>query len=141
MPAGRRSSAAGPSRSTPRSIRTRWWAGWWWWGASGLGAFRPIYEGNNHIGRAKNQRIPIDFGDDTISSEEQAYIRYNSMDRSFLFVPNLSKTNIVAINDKKPTGAVKLEAMDLITMGRTKLAFVPFCGEEFDWSELAELKE
>jgi len=107
----------------------------------GLGAFRPIYEGNNHIGRAKNQRIPIDFGDDTISSEEQAYIRYDSMDRSFLFVPNLSKTNIVAINDKKPTGAVKLEAMDLITMGRTKLAFVPFCGEEFDWSELAELKE
>ena len=107
----------------------------------GLGAYRPIFEGNNHIGRSKNQRIPIDFGDDTISSEEQAYIRYDSMDRSFLFVPNLSKTNIVAVNDKKPTGAVKLEAMDLITMGRTKLAFVPFCGEEFDWSELAELKE
>jgi hypothetical protein len=107
----------------------------------GLGAYRPIFEGNNHVGRSTNQRIPIDFGDDTISSEEQAYIRYDSMDRSFLFVPNLSKTNIVAINDKKPTGAVKLEAMDLITMGRTKLAFVPFCGEEFDWSELAELKE
>lgn len=107
----------------------------------GLGAYRPIFEGNNAIGRAKGQRIPIDFGDDTISSEEQAYIRYDSMDRSFLFVPNLSKTNIVAINDKKPTGAVKLEAMDVITMGRTKLAFVPFCGEEFDWSELAELKE
>jgi hypothetical protein len=107
----------------------------------GLGAFRPIFEGNNAIGRSKAQRIPVDFGDDTISSEEQAYIRYDSMDRSFLFVPNLSKTNIVAINDKKPTGAVKLEAMDVITMGRTKLAFVPFCGEEFDWSELAELKE
>ena len=43
------------------------------------------------------------------------------MDRSFLFVPNLSKTNIVAVNDKKPTGAVKLEAMDVITMGRTSL--------------------
>jgi hypothetical protein len=107
----------------------------------GLGAFRPIFEGNNHIGRGKNQRIPVDFGDDTISSEEQAYIRYDSMDRSFMFVPNLSKTNIVAVNNKKPTGAVKLEAMDVITMGRTKLAFVPFCGEEFDWSELAELKE
>ncbi len=107
----------------------------------GLGAFRPIFEGNNAIGRSKAQRIPIDFGDDTISSEEQAYIRYDSMDRTFLFVPNLSKTNIVAINDKKPTGAVKLEAMDVITMGRTKLAFVPFCGEEFDWSELSDLKE
>jgi len=110
-------------------------------GGPGLGAYRPIYEGNNGIGRGKHQRIPLDFGDDTISSEEQAYIRYDSMDRSFLFVPNLSKTNIVAINDKKPTGALKLELMDVITMGRTQLAFVPFCGEEFDWSELSDLKE
>jgi len=110
-------------------------------GGPGIGSFRPIYEGNNAVGRAPSQRIPIDFGDNTISSEEQAYIRYDSMDRSFLFVPNLSKTNIVAINDKKPTGALKLELMDVITMGRTQLAFVPFCGEEFDWSELAELKE
>jgi hypothetical protein len=110
-------------------------------GGAGLGAFRPIYEGNNSIGRAKSQRIPIDFGDDTISAEEQAYIRYDSADRSFLFVPNLSKTNIVAVNDKKPTGAVKLEVMDVITMGRTQLAFVPFCGEDFDWSELSDLKE
>jgi len=110
-------------------------------GGPGLGSFRPIFEGNNAIGRGKDQRIPVDFGDTTISSEEQAYIRYDSMDRSFLFVPNLSKTNIVAINDKKPTGAVKLELMDVITMGRTQLAFVPFCGEEFDWSELSDLKE
>jgi hypothetical protein len=110
-------------------------------GGPGLGSFRPIFEGNNAIGRNKSQRIPIDFGDDTISSEEQAYIRYDSVDRSFLFVPNLSKTNIVSINDKKPTGAVKLEVMDVIAVGRTQLAFVPFCGDEFDWSELAELKE
>ena len=110
-------------------------------GGPGLGAFRPIYEGNNGVGRGKNQRIPLDFGDETISSEEQAYIRYDSMDRSFLFVPNLAKTNIVAVNDKKPTGALKLELMDVITMGRTQLAFVPFCGEEFDWSELTDLKE
>jgi hypothetical protein len=110
-------------------------------GGPGLGSFRPIYEGNNAVGRAASQRIPIDFGDNTISSEEQAYIRYDSMDRSFLFVPNLAKTNVVAVNNKKPTGAIKLEQMDVITMGRTQLAFVPFCGEEFDWSELAELKE
>ncbi len=110
-------------------------------GGPGLGAFRPIYEGNNAVGRGSDQRIPIDFGDNTISSTEQAYIRYDSMDRSFLFVPNLAKTNVVAVNNKKPTGAVKLELMDVITMGRTQLAFVPFCGEEFDWSELSELKE
>jgi hypothetical protein len=110
-------------------------------GGPGLGAYRPIYEGNNTLGRSKAQRIPIDFGDDSISSEEQAYIRYDSVDRSFLFVPNLAKTNIVSINNKKPTGAVPLEAMDVITVGRTQLAFVPFCGEEFDWSELTDRKE
>lgn len=106
----------------------------------GLGAFRPIYEGNNAVGRSKSQRIPIDFGDDAISNEEQAFIRYDSVDRTFLLVPNLAKTNIVAVNDRKPTGAVELAAMDLITMGRTQLVFVPFCGAEFDWAELTELK-
>jgi hypothetical protein len=110
-------------------------------GGPGLGSYRPVYEGNNTIGRASSQRIPIDFGDDAISSEEQAYIRYDSADRAFLFVPNLAKTNVVQVNDKKPTAAQPLNAMDVITMGRTQLVFVPFCGPEFDWSELAEAKE
>ena len=110
-------------------------------GGPGLGAYRPIYEGNNTIGRGAGQRIPIDFGDDAISSEEQAFIRYDSSERSFLFVPNLAKTNIVSVNDKRPTGAVELAAMDLITMGRTQLVFVPFCGPEFDWSEISETKD
>jgi hypothetical protein len=110
-------------------------------GGPGLGAFRPIFEGNNTIGRAPGQRVPVDFGDDAISAEEQAYLRYDSSDRTFLFVPNLAKTNVVRLNDDKPTAAVKLRPMDVITMGRTQLVFVPFCGEEFDWSELAELSE
>jgi hypothetical protein len=109
-------------------------------GGPGLGAFRPVFEGNNTVGRSSGQRIPIDFGDETISGEEQAYLRYDSADRKFLFVPNLAKTNVVQVNDKKPTGAVELQAMDVITMGRTQLVFVPFCGEAFDWSELTELK-
>ena len=109
-------------------------------GGAGLGAFRPIFEGNNTIGRNTNQRIAIDFGDETISGEEQAYIRYDSVDRKFLLVPNLAKTNIVAVNDRKPTAAVELAAMDLITMGRTQLVFVPFCSPEFDWAELSEMK-
>lgn len=105
-------------------------------GGLGLGSFRPVFEGNNSIGRARSQRIAIDFGDEAISNEEQAYIRYDGNDRTFLFVPNMSKTNVVSVNNKKPTSAVPLNAMDVITMGRTQLAFVPFCGPEFDWSEI-----
>ena len=82
-----------------------------------------------------------DFGDDTISSEEQAYIRYDSAERSFLFVPNLAKTNVVSVNEKRPTVAVELAHMDVITIGRTQVVFVPFCGPDFDWAELAEAKD
>ena len=107
-------------------------------GGPGLGAHRPIFEGNNTVGRSATQRVPIDFGDDSISSEEQAYIRYDSSERSFLFVPNLSKPNVVSVNDKRPTGAVVLSSMDVVTMGRTQLVFIPFCGPEFDWSEITD---
>jgi hypothetical protein len=110
-------------------------------GGPGLGAYRAVFEGNNTIGRSSGQRIPIDFGDESISAEEQAYLRYDSTDRQFLLVPNLAKTNVISVNEMKPTSAVKLAAMDVITMGRTQLVFVPFCGEDFDWSELADLKE
>lgn len=109
-------------------------------GGPGIGAYRPVFEGNNTIGRAASNRIPVDFGDETISGEEQAYIRYDSADRSFLLVPNLSKTNVVSVNEKRPTSAVALQTMDVITMGRTQLVFVPFCGPEFDWGELSTMK-
>jgi hypothetical protein len=109
-------------------------------GGPGIGSYRAIYEGNNTLGRNSSQRIPLDFGDDTISSEEQAYIRYDSSARSFLFVPNLTKTNVVSVNDNRPTGAVELNHMDVITVGRTQLVFVPFCGADFDWAELADAK-
>jgi len=107
-------------------------------GGPGIGNYRPVFEGNNSVGRAPQNRVSIDFGDEAISSEEQAYIRYDSSDRSFLFVPNLAKTNVVSVNNKKPTGAVSLNQMDVIVMGRTQLVFVPFCGTDFDWSALSE---
>ncbi|MCC7253312.1 FHA domain-containing protein [Hyphomicrobium sp.] len=107
-------------------------------GGPGIGQYRPIFEGNNSMGRGAGNRIPIDFGDDAISTDEQAYIRYDSSERSFLFVPNLAKTNVVSLNEKRPTGAVELAQMDVITMGRTQLVFVPFCGPDFDWAALQE---
>jgi hypothetical protein len=107
-------------------------------GGPGLGSYRPIFEGNNTVGRSTENRIPINFGDDAISNEAQAYLRYDSSDRSFLFVPNLAKTNVVSVNDKRPAGPVPLQPMDVITLGRTQVAFLPFCGSEFDWSEISE---
>ncbi len=130
----------GPQRPTRTDFHQEPVVGWLVViGGPGLGAFRPLFTGNNTIGRAPNQRVPIDFGDDSISAQEQAFIRYDATDREFLFVPNLAKTNVVSVNEVKPTAAVKLAPMDVITMGQTQVVFVPFCGEDFDWSELADL--
>jgi hypothetical protein len=101
----------------------------------GKGNSRPVHNGNNAIGRSPRQRIPLDFGDDAISSEDQAYLRYDPSDRTFLLIPNLAKANLVSINDKRPTSAVTLSAGDVIGMGRTKLLFAPLCGPHFDWSD------
>ncbi len=105
-------------------------------GGPGIGAFRPIFMGSNTLGSDPGQRIPIDFGDEFISREEQAYIRYDPDDRQFLFIPNLAKANVVSIDNVKPTSAVRLMPYDIISMGNTQLVFIPFCGEEFDWTDL-----
>ncbi|MDX2290167.1 MAG: FHA domain-containing protein [Hyphomicrobiaceae bacterium] len=101
----------------------------------GRGKSRPIYWGNNSIGRDLNQHIALDFGDMAISGTEQAYLRYNPRDRSFTLVPNLAKSNFVTVNDDTPMVPTVLQPLDRIGMGITTLCFVPFCGAQFDWSD------
>ena len=101
----------------------------------GRGQFRPLFAGNNTIGRGPDQRVPINFGDDAISTKEQAYVRYDAEDRKYLLIPNLAASNLISINGDKPTSAVPLKGGDRIKMGRTILLFAPLCGPEFDWTE------
>ncbi|NJM34953.1 MAG: FHA domain-containing protein [Rhodomicrobium sp.] len=102
----------------------------------GKGLARPVYYGNNAIGRDSGQRIPLNFGDDAISSAEQAYIRYDSEDRRFLLMPNLAKSNLIAVNGGRPMEPVVLSRGDIIGMGQTQMMFVPLCGPEFDWADV-----
>ncbi|MGD9806838.1 MAG: FHA domain-containing protein [Hyphomicrobiaceae bacterium] len=101
----------------------------------GKGNFRPIYSGSNTIGRSAGQRIPIDFGDDAISSEKQAFLVYDGRKRQFQLVPNLERPNLVHLNDSALLANGELSPHDKITMGRTTLLFVPLCGPEFDWAD------
>ncbi len=104
----------------------------------GKGAYRPLFYGNNSIGRSSKERVPLNFGDDAISNTEQSYIRYDHEDRQFLFIPNLAKSNIVSVDDQKPTGPVILNAGAIIKMGTTRLIFYPVCGPHFDWSDVED---
>lgn len=102
----------------------------------GKGNFRPIFSGSNTIGRSSNQRIPIDFGDDAISGEKQAFLVYDGRERKYQLVPNLERPNLVHLNDSALLANGVLKAHDKITMGRTMLLFVPLCGPDFDWSDV-----
>ncbi len=101
----------------------------------GRGNHRAIYNGSNTIGRGSNQRISIDFGDDTISSEQQAFLVYDGKKRQFQLVPNLGRPNLVHHNDSALLANAELKARDRITMGQTTLLFVPLCGPDFDWTD------
>jgi hypothetical protein len=102
----------------------------------GKGNFRPVYPGSNTVGRASNQRVPINFGDDTISGEKHIFLVYDGRKRQFQLVPNLEKPNLVHLNDEALLANTELKAKDRIAIGQTTLLFVPLCGSDFDWDTI-----
>ena len=92
-----------------------------------------IHSQYNYIGRAQHMDICIS-GDDCISAERAAVIAYDSEEKFFSFGPSMGH-NVVRVNGKMLMNAVVLNAYDELTIGKTKLLFVPLCGERFDWND------
>ena len=88
----------------------------------------------NYIGRAKHMDICIS-GDEYISSEKAAILAYDDMERKFFIAPGMGH-NLIRLNDKMVMGSEILKAYDVITVGKTKLLFIPLCGEQFDWKNV-----
>ncbi len=103
----------------------------------GRGKFRPIFYGQNSIGRAPDQRISIDFGDGGISREDHAYVAYDEVQRKF-FIRDNGKANLVRCNNAPVMMPTEIKTGDLISIGATVMRFVPFCGPEFDWLDEKE---
>ena len=92
-----------------------------------------IHSQNNYIGRSAKMDISIP-EDSHISAENSAIIAYDNEDRVFYFGPG-SGRKIVRVNGKPALSVEKIEAYDVLTVGTTKLLFVPLCGDRFDWNE------
>lgn len=92
-----------------------------------------IHSQYNYIGRGQHMDICIS-GDDCISTERAAVIAYDSEEKFFSFGPSMGH-NVVRVNGKMLMNAVVINAYDELTIGKTKLLFVPLCGERFDWNE------
>lgn len=87
----------------------------------------------NYIGRGHHMDICIS-GDDCISTDRAAVIAYDAVEKFFSFGPSMGH-NVVRVNGRMLMNAVVLEPYDELTIGKTKLLFIPLCGERFDWNE------
>ena len=85
----------------------------------------------NFIGRKDNNDIVIK-GDDSISREKHAIISFNPRKRSFRLAPGDSR-GLIYHNDEEVLTPLELHAYDVLEIGKTKLMFIPFCGEKFSW--------
>lgn len=88
-------------------------------GGPGKGTVIDLHKGTNSIGRdPKLNVIGINFGDDTISRKEHAFISYSS---SGFRVADNGKPNPIKINGEVLTGDRAVEHNDVIEIGVTML--------------------
>lgn len=90
-----------------------------------------VHTERNFIGRAPSQDICIS-GDDTISRERHAVLSYDPKKNEFWIQPGES-TGLVYLNGDAVYVPQKLKCRDLIEIGQTRLCFMPFVNETFQW--------
>ncbi len=98
----------------------------------GKGNFVKLGFGMNSIGRATESRVSIDFGDDQISRENHAFLTYDTKNRKF-YIQHGGGANLTYLGNSPVLQPFELKGNEVISIGNTKLYFVPFCGENFNW--------
>lgn len=94
-----------------------------------------IKVGMNSIGRNPNQRISLNFGDPAISAEGAAFITFEPK-RGTFHINHGGKANIVYLNEEAVLTPMLMADGNMVSIGETKLRFVPLCGPEFNWDEM-----
>ena len=100
----------------------------------GQGASLTLGYGMNSIGRAPSERICLDFGDNQVSRAQHGTITYDPRGRKY-FVAHGGGKNLTYLGDEPVLMPVELKGGEEISIGDTKLRFVPFCGADFDWRD------
>ena len=90
-----------------------------------------LHSERNFIGRSERMDVCIR-GDDGISRDNHAVVSFNPRNNSFKIQPGDGR-GLVYINGEDLDVPMALRPYDLIELGQTKLKFIPFCGEGFQW--------
>ncbi|MBU3586393.1 FHA domain-containing protein [Polynucleobacter sp. 31A-FELB] len=98
----------------------------------GRGRSASLGYGMNSIGRDSKERVPLDFGDEEISRNSHAMLTYDGKNRKF-YVQHGGGINLTYVGDSPVLQVQELKGREIISIGSTKLCFIPFCGQDFDW--------
>lgn len=102
----------------------------------GLGKSIPLSAGMNTIGRDPQSAVPFDFGDNKISGQDHLRLIYDDANRVFLVAPGGGR-NLSRLNGQIITQTIELQSHAMLDLSpETRVCFVAFCGEQFDWSDL-----
>lgn len=72
--------------------------------------------------------------DDTVSRESHALVSYDAKHNRFTLSPGQGR-GITYCNDEQVEVAKPLHAYDIIEVGKSRLLFLPLCGENFRWDD------
>jgi hypothetical protein len=98
-----------------------------------FGATYMLKAGKNFIGRAEDMDVVI-ANDKAVSRHRHAIVLYEPKGRIFIAQPGESR-ELFYVNEQVVLNAKQLCAYDEISLGNTKLVFVPICGEHFTWED------
>ena len=99
----------------------------------------PLKAGKNFIGRANTNDVVLS-GDNTVSREKHAIVIFEPRAQRFLLQPGTSN-ELFYVNDEVVLETRPVKAYDVLSIGKTTLVFVPFCGENFSWDSGEESAE
>ena len=106
-------------------------------GGPGKGRVATLKGGVNFIGRGRENRVALGYGDMRISESRHCSIVYDDENRAF-HIQHVDGKNLTYVDNEPVLSPRLLDAFARVRMGDTVLYFVPFCGPGFSWTEESE---
>lgn len=98
-----------------------------------LGKAFELKNGKNFIGRSAAMDVILE-GDPNVSRERHAIVTYEPKGRVFIAQPGDSR-ELFYMNEQVVLMNVEMHDRDVLSIGKTKLMFVPLCGPDFAWED------
>ncbi len=91
-----------------------------------------LHTGKNFIGRSINMDVVLT-EDKKVSRDKHCSITYDPKGNKFYVNPE--QGNVVYLNKKLVENVVEIQEGDILSLGDTDLAFIPYCKEERKWEK------